>query len=250
MSLSLSLLPRACLSIPFLFFLSNAISFPPSRPSRSSLSPALRTYVPSSPARSRTPLNWIFPISLTSYCTRCHSTYGCQRSREDSSPLTSLDSGNLAFALFFRIRRIFATRVESGFLSDPYSHSRSPSHASIGPGRPPGFFHRDNVPGYFRVYLPSPRPLFYRRIFSYHRVSPRDITYSRIISHVISRISPSDALSLPSPTVSSPLYVRSLFALYPVQLPVRSIYMVFTFSRGSSSLRHGSGLVSATTSSP
>lgn len=27
------------------------------------------------------PLNWIFSISLTSYCTRCHSTYGCQRSR-------------------------------------------------------------------------------------------------------------------------------------------------------------------------
>lgn len=114
--------------------------------------------------------------------------------------------------------------------------------------RSSGFFYHDNVPGYFRVYLSAPSsfpPCFIANIFPYSG-SPRDnslrITYSRIISHVISRVSSSDAsfssLSLSLTPPFSPLKcVRS--SCVPLgTASARSIYGVFTFSRGSSTLYH------------
>lgn len=195
----------------FPFFLSDARSFPPLRSSRSPLSPP-RTCVSSSPVRSRTPHNWIFPISLTSYCSLPLHLRVSAVARgflpSDLSPHST--AATLRSHFFFGydgfLRPVW--RVDFFLIR---TRIRPPMHQCVGPGRPPGFFHRDNVPGYFRVYLPSPRPLFYRRIFPYHRVSPRDITYSRIISHVILRISPSNALSLPSPTPSPLLYTFDLF---------------------------------------
>lgn len=73
--------------------------------------------------------------------------------------------------------------------------------------RSSGFFYHDNVPGYFRVYLSAVllSPCFIADIFP-HSGSPHDnslhIAYSRIISHVISRVSSSDTLSLLSPLLS------------------------------------------------
>lgn len=108
--------------------------------------------------------------------------------------------------------------------------------------RSSGFFYHDNVPGYFRVYLSAPSsfpPCFIANIFPYSG-SPRDnslrITYSRIISHVISRVSSSDAsfsslsLSLPSFLASK---VRSLFLRSTRHsfraLDIRSIYFFSGF---------------------
>lgn len=106
-------------------------SLAPSR-SLSSLSPRTRASVLARAVAA--PLNWIFPVSFASYCTRCHSTYGCQRSRGFSPPTSHLARQRQpCVRTFFSVRRIFAIR-ESGFLSDPYSCSRSPSmHQSVVP---------------------------------------------------------------------------------------------------------------------
>lgn len=115
----------------FFFFFRDALSCP---------SRILSPFLPSLPENLRSvlaraaPLNWIFLVSLTSYCTRCHSTYGCQRSRGFSSSTSHLARQRQpCVRTFFSVQRIFATR-ESGFLSDPYSRSRSPSmHQSVVP---------------------------------------------------------------------------------------------------------------------
>lgn len=69
-------------------------------------------------------LNWIFPVSFTSYCSRWHSTYKCQQSRDFSVELTSHDSATL-FALFSR-QSEFLRFVRVDFLSDSHFAFHSP----------------------------------------------------------------------------------------------------------------------------
>lgn len=193
--------PRACLPILLLFFslrsrslsLARALSlFPPLFPRN--LRPVLARAVAA-------PLNWIFPVSLTSYCTRCHSTYGCQRSRGISPPTSHLARQRqpCVRTFFFPARRIFATH-ESGFLSDPYPRSAFTLHASkCRPGRPVSS--TTIMSRVISACIPSARPLaplFYRRIFPYSYPLPSpppraiSVCTSRILVsfHVSSRVFP------------------------------------------------------------
>lgn len=184
-------------------------------------------------------LNWIFPVSLTSYCIRCHSTYGCQRSRVFSPPTshdTSHDSGNLAFALFSDYNGFLRSMRVDFFLISTRARVHPPCiKVSF---RSSGFFCRDNVPGYFRVYLSilSSSP-FVLLLHLFLHVSASDITlyivYSCIISRVTSRVSRIIFF------LSRHLFSQSsFFAPLSHAATVRSIYGVFTFSRGSSPLHH------------
>lgn len=220
-------------SLSFSFLLRDALapSPLPSPPFPENLRPVLARAVAA-------PLNWIFPVSLTSYCTRCHSTYGCQRSRGFSPPTSHLTRQRqpCVRTFFFSARWIFAIR-ESGFLSDPYRRSRSPFMHQCRSGRPVSsatIMSQVTSACISPSLPPSPPPsLFYRRILpsvcvSAHNISSL-IANFRIIAHVISHVFPRVMLLL----FLSLHPVRSFCALSRV-VSARSIYGVFTFSRGSS----------------
>lgn len=132
------------------FFLRDALSFPPLRShplALPSLSP--RTCVLVLARAVAAPLNWIFPVSLTSYCTRCHSTYGCQRSRGFSPPTSHLTRQRqpCVRTFFFRYDG-FLRPVRVDFFLIRTRARVHPSCIKVS-FRSSGFFFHDNVPGYF-----------------------------------------------------------------------------------------------------
>jgi len=167
--------PRACLPILFYFFLRDALSYPLLR----SLFPFPRNF--SFLARAiAAPLNWIFPISFTSYYIRCHSTYGCQRSREFSPSTSHFTRQRQPCVRTFFSNDGFLRSVRVDFF---LIRTRIRVHLPCikVSSRSSGFFY-DNVPGYFRVYLSttlfspgfivltciSTRYQLAHHIFSYH----------------------------------------------------------------------------------
>lgn len=230
---------RACLPILF-FFLHDVLSLPLllSRPlALLSLSP--RTCVPSSPARSRLPSIGFSPFRLLLIAFAATPLTGVSgRGESLLRPLTSHDSGNLAFALFFRHDGFLRPMRVDFFLI----HTRACVHPPCikVSSQSSGFFYHDNVPGYFRVYLSvvlSPpcfiAPSFLTRFSARYQFAHRVFSY-----HFTCHLAcfPSDTL-LPFSPSSSPTCV-CCFCAPSRAASVRSIYGVFTFSRGSSPLHH------------
>lgn len=114
--------------------------------------------------------------------------------------------------------------------------------------RSSGFFYHDNVPGYFRVYLSPLRPPFPLVLSPTSFLTPvlRAITVctSHILvsfhmsSRVFPRVMPLSLLSLSLSPPFSPLKCVRSFCVPLGTASARSIYGVFTFSRGSSPLYH------------
>lgn len=244
---SLLLSPRACLPILFFFFFSRCALVPSPTPlafSRPSFSLSPRTCVPSSPARSQLPSIGFSSFRLLLIALAATPLTGVSgRANSLLRPLTSHDSGNLAFALFFRYNG-FLRPVRVDFFLIRTRACVHPPCIKVS-FRSSGFFYHDNVPGYFRVYFSTVlfSPCFIVPSCLTH-VSAHDISwyiaYSGIISRVISHVPRmvfSLALPLPSPLLTSPTCVRTFCALLRAA-SVRSIYGVFTFSRGSSPLHH------------
>lgn len=189
------------------------------------------------------PLNWIFPVSLTSYCTRCHSTYGCQRSRGFSPPTSHLTRQRqpCVRTFFFRYDG-FLRPVRVDFFLIRTRARVHPSCIKVS-FRSFGFFYHDNVPGYFPACISSPSsfpPCFIAASFLTHFCTRYQFAalHILVLFHMSSRVFPRVILflSLPFfPTVPS-LFFCALRC--PRAASVRSIYRVFTFSRGSSPLHH------------
>lgn len=169
--LSMLLLPRACL--PILFFFSSRCALlvpcPSLAPSRTSFSFLENLRSVFARARSQLPSIGFSPFRLLLIAfaaTPLTNVTG----RADSllaRPLTSHDSGNLAFALFFGYDGFLRSMRVDFFLISTRARVHPPCiKVSF---QSSGFFCRDNVPGYFRVYLSilSPSPPFYCSIFSY-----------------------------------------------------------------------------------
>lgn len=186
------------------FFLGDALCSPFPR---SSLSPTGKLAFLARAAAA--PLNWIFSISLTSYCARCHSTYGCQRSRGffPSDLSSRATAATLRSHFFFGHGGFLRPMRVDFFLIRTHIRVRPPCIKVS--SRSSGFFYHDNVPGYFRVYLSasSSFPLvlsptsFLTPVL--RTITVQHIAYSRIISHVISRVSSSDtSFSSLSPLLS------------------------------------------------
>lgn len=209
-----------------------------------SLSP--RTCVPSSAARSQLPSIGFSPFRLLLIALAATPLTGVS-GRADSllRPLTSQRQRQPCVRTFFFRHGGFlrSTRVDF-FLIRARDRVRPPCiKVSF---RSSGFFYHDNVPGYFRVYLPAVllSPPFVLSPHLSFRVPAHDISlhgaYSRIISHVISRVFRM-IFFLSPPFSSTPLpqrAFRSFCASPRAASAIRSIYGVFTFSRGSSPLRH------------
>lgn len=170
-------------------------------------------------------LNWICPVSLTSYCTRCHSTYGCQRSRGFSPPISHLTRQQPCVRTFFSVTTNFCDPWEwISFWSvltlaftlheSKCRSTRSVSSTTI-------------MSWVISAYIspPSLFPLFYRCIFPYtflHTMSACTL-YIFVLSYVSSCVFLEWYFFFPFPSSQR---ASPFFTLYPVQLSY--VYIWYT----------------------
>lgn len=196
--------PRACL--PILLFFSRRCTLAPF-PSLLPLPDGGETCVPRPRGRGSPQLDFLHFAYFLLHSLPLHLRVSAVARILPSDLSSRATAAALRSHFFFPARRIFATH-ESGFLSDPYSHSRSPSmHQSVvPPGRPVSSITIMSQVISACISPPSSFPLVLSPNIFPHSGSPRDnslhIAYSRIISHVIPRVSSSDTLSLLSPLLS------------------------------------------------